>query len=59
MTNGVNYERKEVEHGLLGSVLGLLLYSILKNDLPQAVEHNSEAFLCTDDAKIYMKTKRD
>ena len=54
--NGESSEFKKVKHGIpQGSVLGLLLFVMFINDLPEQV--NSECYLFADDIKIFREIK--
>ena len=54
--NGESSEFKKVTSGIpQGSVLGLLLFVIFINDLPEQV--NSECYLFADDTRIFREIK--
>ncbi|MEW8545035.1 MAG: reverse transcriptase domain-containing protein [Candidatus Thiodiazotropha sp.] len=54
LVNGMTSEWKSVTSGIpQGSVLGLILFVLYINDLPDVVSHGSIPYLFVDDTKIY------
>ncbi len=56
--NGIRSESRDVTSGIpQGSVLGLILFVIYVNDLPEIVDEETQMYLFADDTKVFREIK--